>query len=221
MIELIAIHLPKTGGRSFRAVLRNVYGEDKVFYVERKDYNDTDRRLAGIIPPQARVLHGHFRFKDVPALFKERGIPVVTWLRDPVERVVSNYYFFIRRLRECPNEHWRDHSRANETLLEYARREDTINRMSWFLDGIALSDMFFVGLTEHFTQDLGDLAAMLGWGPVEPAFENSNREFRACFAPPAEEELREIKRLNAWDVELYEKAVRLRESRRKMTGGAS
>ena len=210
MIEFISIHLPKTAGLSFRAVLQNVYGEERVCHLNRPTVKDNNGVSSKIIPNGTRALIGHYTFSEVSNLLSETGAPLVTWLRDPVERVLSNYYFFIKRINNEDG-----NPRRGETLIEYSRLDGSRNRMSDFLDGISLEELSFVGITEHFAEDLKEMSSKLGWPKVaEPPRVNDNNEYRSLAAPPDENVLSEIKRLNQRDILLYEEALRLRELRR-------
>lgn len=211
MIRLVSIHIPKTAGRSFRAILRRVYGEKKVFNVTRESGKAWNKELERSIPPSVEVLHGHFTFSDISKLHHETEVPVITWLRDPVERVLSNYYFFIQRAGSGERPH--AYHRRDETLMDYIRQDSSRNRMSRFLEGAALKDLFFVGIMEHFESELEELGRRLGWGKVEPVHVNSNKAFREQFPPVSEETRKLIRELNRRDAELYEEGLRLRALR--------
>lgn len=211
MIRLVSIHVPKTAGRSFRAVLRGVYGEKKVFNITRDSGKMWNEELERSIPSSVEVLHGHFTFADISKLHRETGVPVITWLRDPVERVLSNYYFFIQRVGSGERPH--AYHRRNEALMDYIRLGSSRDRMSRFLDGAVLKDLFFVGIMEHFDEDLRQLGARLGWGKVEPVHVNSNKAFRAQFPPVGGEVRKIIRDLNERDQALYEEGLRLRRLR--------
>jgi len=210
-IQLISIHIPKTAGRSFHRILCDVYGERYVLNVLRKDYEIPGRRVSELVTPEMRVIHGHFRYSDIRDIVEGGNFPIVTWLRDPVERVISNYYFFIRRVRSgaVPQ----SMHRSEETLLDYARLEGSRNRMAEFLRGLALEDIYFIGITEHFSEDVRYLADMLGWGDVNPVHLNSNREYREKHGEIDELTRTEIERLNQEDMRIYSEALRLRKRR--------
>jgi hypothetical protein len=219
-IELISLHIPKTAGTSFRNILKSVYGERAVVRVDipiESERAPHEKAVQGPprLPGGARVLHGHFRVKDLRRHYGlEAGIPVVTWLRDPVERVVSNYFYLQRILRGILDEQKHSVALLNKmerTLPEYARAQIARDRMAKFLDGMALGDLFFVGVQEHFEEDLADLSVKLGWKRAVTFRHNDSRAPRA----PVSDEIRaEIRRLNAHDAALYEEALALRERRR-------
>ena len=106
-VELVSIHIPKSAGTSFFASLKRAYGKESVARVDIPIRRNPSRRARGarapaVLPPSTRVVHGHFRPRDLPAAYGiGPEIPVITWMRDPVERVISNYFYLqmVRRKR--------------------------------------------------------------------------------------------------------------------------
>jgi len=216
LIRLYSIHIPKTGGRSFDAVLKGEYGEPQVFNMTRDILRKTSKKLEETLPEKFSVLHGHLRFQDLLPVYQKQPAPVVTWLRDPVERVISNYYFLMERIQAGarPNQ---EHKR-NESLRDHIHNRDAQNIMTKFLDGIRPEEMLFIGILEHFEEDLRYLGRLLQWKPVPAPFLNSNRQFRTQFPSVSSELREEIRRLNGEDQALYDEALRLRRLRRRSAG---
>jgi hypothetical protein len=219
MIELLSIHIPKTAGQSFGFILRKTYGVKKVFQVTRQTGKQWEGGLRDMVPAGTRVLHGHFTFANVASLCRRENVRVLTWLRDPVERILSNYYYFLERARSGARP-WNAH-RREEGLLEYAGREENRDRMSRFLSGAELRELFFVGIVECFEEDLRELSALLGWRQIQPARVNDNRLFKSQFSTIGEDMRGMIKNLNPQDIRLYQQALDLRAARRKETAGAA
>jgi hypothetical protein len=97
--------------------------------------------------------------------------------------------------------------------MEYARKPGRRDRMSKFLQGISLTDLFFVGITEHYLEDLKILGRLLSWRDVESAYFQNNKKYPVYGAGVSREEREEIAELNKKDVELYQEAVLLRSRR--------
>jgi hypothetical protein len=215
-IDLISIHIPKTAGTSFRNILKGVYGEKAVARVDiplAVEAASHERRAAPSLGRGIRVLHGHFRYHDLAEHYRlDHDIPVITWLRDPVERVISNYFYLQKILRDILREEKRNTAILNKmekSLLEYARAEIARNRMSKFLDGKQLRDFLFVGIVEYFPQDLTRLSALLGWKKARALEQNSSREQKTSVS---DEVRAEILKLNERDADLYKEALRLRDA---------
>jgi len=214
MIELISIHIPKTGGQSFYQVLQQVYGDRLSMYYRRRDYNAVmkdHRRFENSLAPQLKVLHGHLYYKELKRLHKHTDAKVICWMRDPVERVISNYNFFKSRLEQPelnPEVARLNAHRKEETLLEYARRRPARNRMTKFLKGVRLEDLYFIGFLENYDQDLHRLGRLLGWGDID--IPHLNRGQNSKQEALDEATLKKLRRWNRRDIKLYERAKSLR-----------
>lgn len=222
-IELVSIHIPKTAGTSFRNFLKHVYGEDGAV---RLDINITTRRIdienqeftGRKIPASIRVIHGHFYYKHLTEqIGLNEGTHLITWLREPAERVISNYYYLSGRLREELNEEEKGLnilSKMQKSLIEYARNEISRNRIYKFLEGANLKDFCFVGLHEHYNEDMEALAKQMGVSDYQIFQHNktSNKE-----SVPSEV-IEEIRKLNSLDYVYYEEAKKQREQRIKEEG---
>lgn len=213
--ELISIHIPKTAGTSFRNILKSVYGEKEVVrfdismrgMVRMNEMPWNEKKL-----PNCKVLHGHFSYEALTSGFEIPDCPVITWLRDPVQRVASNYYYLESRLQDILQEEKRNlHilEKMQRSLLEFAHAEINRNRQWKFLKGVSLQKLAFVGLVEHFENDIPKLANALGWKNIpEILYHNvTPKENRMIPEDIAEE----IRRLNALDEQLYREAQAWRQ----------
>lgn len=218
-VEFISIHIPKTGGRSFHAVLRQVYGDSLDRRYEKEHFFlKGNRKAAGIItlPEGIRGIHGHLTIKQVRHIIESDGPRVVTWVRDPVERVISNYYYFMKRIREGEVKE-KQRAKADMTLHEYAIQPKRQNRMSMILDGMQPEDFFFIGITERFEEDLRALCRMMGWPEMEEvphinvlASFKLNNDCATQYRDIDDSMRNDIAALNAEDMILYEKIKKMR-----------
>ena len=106
------------------------------------------------------VIHGHFYYSEIRRFIGPED-DLITWLRQPVDRVVSNYFFFKAGLDNPfrnPSQYLKNYHRKKETLLEYARKEENQNRMQKFLAGSALEDFAFIGILENLEGSLFELS---------------------------------------------------------------
>ena len=93
---LIFLHIPKTAGSTMHAVLWRLYGRKHVFmatvrgrHVELMD--DLAERLHEPPPLKAVISHVGFGFHE--RLEAARPYRHYTFLRNPVDRVISHYFF--------------------------------------------------------------------------------------------------------------------------------
>lgn len=216
-LQLISVHIPKTAGTSFRNTLKAVYGEAQVVRLDIKPKDEVilideklweDKRISS----KVAVVHGHFSPLLFEKKFRSSPAPFITWLRHPVERVISNFYYLEKRLREELDEEAKGLnilSKMQRNLEEYAATPLNQNRIAKFLHGRSLDDFAFVGIQEYYQEDLQQLGQKLGWKQLPYYHHNATGGDRIIGA-----DLRaEIARFNQEDMALYERALSLREKR--------
>ena len=102
---LISIHLPKCGGSSLKAALKRWFGKKLYYHYYDEEKNATPSRLLSYrirlssMMSDGYCVHGHFN--------KYRGFGIrdyypnsnqfISFLRDPLEIHLSNYYFLTRK----------------------------------------------------------------------------------------------------------------------------
>lgn len=216
-IQLISIHIPKTAGTSFRNSLKVVYGEKEVVrldigLVKQEVKINEQLYYQSEFPPGTKVIHGHFSYPLLIENFKiNPDIPVITWLRDPVQRVISNYLYLTKILEDLLQEEQKGLNilqKMKRSLKEYALFEGAQNRQSKFLKGLNIEDLKFVGIVEHYDEDINKLAKILAWEKA-PIFNNNRTKKETDFVSKNDIDL--IRQLNKEDLNLYEKAIALRE----------
>ena len=218
MVEILSVHIPKTAGGTFEKCLRRVYGSGLVLH-----YGSPQPEISA----ETRVIHGHFLAGAFSRKYPEAKL--VTWLRNPVERFVSHYFYYkgayeleeeggnVRR-EELARLLWEE----KLSMLQFAEHHSVKNIMTKFLNNIPLTDFFFAGVFENFQEDFAWLRKSLGW-PVMPLDQVRRRElfFKPHFRhydeyanfklePAARARIEE---LNKADMELYLAAVKQRTAR--------
>jgi hypothetical protein len=162
---IISIHIPKTGGTSFVDVLRACAQE--VFYL---DYGmgalaptALFRRGKPITAPVESVIsdldsfsgrsviHGHFPAREYVGRFP--NAVYVTWLRDPVERVASNYFYWQRT--DIPGDPLWERVTAQKMSLEQFAQLDFARDVQFrWLSPLGVERFDFVGITEEYDRSL-------------------------------------------------------------------
>lgn len=238
---LIFLHIAKTGGQTFNAILRRQYPEDRIFSVIGQDVEDRIRvymewpeaRRAAI-----RLIMGHVHFgihEHIPG-----PSTYVTLLRDPVERALSTYYY-VRRKPDHPA-----HREIVEREMDLGRvvRSGLLpmldNGQTRILYGLGHWDVPYgecgeellegakrnverhfalVGTTERFDATLRLLERRFGWSRSFYRRRNvsKRRPGRDDVSPEA---LEAARRHNRLDLELYQWVDRrLEEAIRRAGGG--
>ncbi len=226
---LISVHMPKTGGLSFRATLEAHYG-DKF----RHDYQDYP--LAS--PPlerhrralrQARettlddyvgveCIHGHFLPLKYLMLADQADCHFVTWLREPVERLVSHYDYWQSSYdpgssltsslhRQVVEEQW--------TLEQFCLAPQLRNVYTEFLWAFPRQRLDFIGITEFFADDLRYFCNnFLGNNFAPQALNRRQQPLSEAHRAALDGGLRlRIEEYHQLDMAMYEQALALRERR--------
>ena len=200
---ILSLHIPKTAGVSIRNVLKEHYGPGFVLWYWQ--ITDAWGQVCADVPGGATCVHGHFRAEQLSARFPAARL--MTWVRDPVERVVSSYY---HRRRDPDWQHpvCQELHRRNLTLLQYAALPAVRNEMCNFVGGKQAEEFFFIGVVEEFELSFARMCGLLGMPPVAARHDNANparQEPRYDLEPGVRQELAE---LNSDDVALYARFLR-------------
>lgn len=162
---LISVHVPKTGGTSFRHVLETRFGTGLLIDHPWERLPDplNGERLRGSDDEIRRALrgitciHGHFNVRKYLPLLEVEGIEplFMTWLRDPVERAVSTY-FFLRGNLGSPMRHSDWERRARDLTMEqfFADGDYGRDRQYGQLSGLPMDRYAFLGRTERYAESL-------------------------------------------------------------------
>ncbi|GLK57384.1 hypothetical protein JOD31_003664 [Methylopila capsulata] len=207
---IFSIHIPKTAGTSFRHALKALYG-DKValFYgandpdthpLLRAPRKEIVGRLTQLEDQGVEVLHGHYHLGAVESAVADPGAQVWTWVRDPVERVLSHYFFIREQPLKRRFDEGEDPSKMDlATFAELRRMRDVQDH---YLSGADPASFAFAGLTERFELGLGLL-----FGEAAPTL---RRRYNATSAKDAvaDEDYARILALNPKDARLYASATR-------------
>ena len=221
--------MPKTAGLSFRASLEEHFGQ--AFAADYSDYplaqSPESRRLQaqehGDVGGTTDIegiecIHGHFLPLKYHFLADDPQCRFVTWLRDPVARLVSHYDYWQAAYNPGADSTSALHARVVEegwTLEQFCLAPELRNIYTEFLWGFPLERLDFVGITEHFAEDLRYFSTVFLGNKLQPRHVNrqsghSGGEGKARLAPEIDEQVR---RYHSADVALFRWALQLREAR--------
>lgn len=157
-LELVSVHVPKTGGTSFLKTLRDHFRESLVIDHDHIPGTKANMNEPVMLPAHARAVHGHFRgdrYLHFVDAFQ------VTFLRDPVEQVISNYYFW---LTHPPSGH-PTHERLlaeRPSIVRYARHY-LKGLLPGYFRGVDPDSFDYVGFTDRRFRDGRELSHILGF----------------------------------------------------------
>ena len=244
---VIFLHIPKAAGTTLynimgrqypRAAIHDIYGIDldelKAAYDEFKALPQEER-------DKISLLRGHVAF-GIHEYFR-RPTTYVTMLRHPVERLISQYFYVLRKPKHYLYEEIKS---KNMGLAEYVTSgitSELVNGQTRLLSGIMeTADVGFsdpsvssdvletakknmrehfvtVGLAEHFDESLILMKRLLGWSNVFYARDNVTKG-RPVQNEIPKETIRLIEKHNEADMELYESAQKTFNERLRHEGEA-
>ena len=160
---ILSVHIPKTAGVSIRNFLKEHY--DAGFVLSYWQVTDAFGRVLPEVPSSAACVHGHFVADHLADRFPDATL--VTWVREPVDRVVSSYY---HRLRDpdWQNSVCRKVHEEKLGLVEFAELPEMRNEMAHFMGRKQPADFDFIGIMEDFDFSLEIFCEQFGL-PAKPA----------------------------------------------------
>lgn len=230
---LIFLHIPKTAGTSLLSRLSDNFRPKEIapFHTGAVPVRETEHQIRGSSTEELaryRLLATHLDY-GVHRLFPQRSF-YITMLRDPVERVISNY----RHLKQYQTRLYeivKDMS-FEDFLRSPATRDQYFNRQATQIAGVTnvdpadfqadealtlarkhLQEFLFVGVKERFDTSIRLLNDALGW-PPDHGYETlnvSDRPTSRSDVSPGVLDL--IVDRNTLDIELYDYAQRLFDER--------
>ncbi|MDQ0218889.1 sulfotransferase family 2 domain-containing protein [Peribacillus cavernae] len=221
---LIFSHIPKTAGTTIRRIIDNQYDKTRIIRFPQLDMLSAEQLN------QTEVLYGHCRF-GVHRHF-DQSFSYITMLRDPVERIISTYYFALRSPKNRMHEKVKNMS-FPDFIFDETRdgRSPLVNHQTRFLSGEKIPDLekakenmhehyTVVGLTEMFDESIFLMKKYLDWNEIDYSSSNvTNNRPKQNDMPKEVIEL--IREKNDLDYRLYEYAKQLLLDNMKALDSAS
>jgi len=198
--RLVSVHQSKTAGTSFMDLLEDVYAEKLQFFYG--DHSPTKIEMP-------RCFHGHTVMRK--DYMKMRRASLVTFLRDPLSRYISLFFYQMDRfdLTEADFIPWLDYDPKYDDIDPRA----SLVKSGYFSDYVGrhmnYESFDFIGITEHFELSATLLTKTLNW-PVGTGL-NLQRRANVGKARPKSIDLDDdlvarFKQRRASDYDLYERA---------------
>lgn len=220
---IISLHLPKTAGMSFRRSLQDYFGKSLVpHYDYPLNYPEYERcrnalqtaiKIAEHEGEPPKCIHGHFLPVTYLLLAVKRDLKFITWMRNPVDRAVSHYNFWVKvydpelappLLKKMAEENW--------SLERFCLGEEFRNIYSQYLWGFPFERFDFIGIAESYDDDLAYFSREYLDDSLVSYSENVAEKKGGRYEIDADLRKR-IEAHHSKDMELYEKALQLQKLR--------
>jgi len=211
---LFFIHLPKTGGTSFKRAAETYFGQhfivrdygvksvDTALWLHdslyrNKDYYGFYQRL---ITDKTQLYIGHVHAQPACHVFSVHQL--VTIMRNPVNQVLSHFNHFKR---------WNNYQGS---ITDFVNNKGFINLQSRCLKSTPINLIGFIGVTEDYNQSL-TLFNKLYQLDLVPLQENISQE--KSIEVVEDSVIALIKKNNQADIKLYQQVKTLHEQRLNLT----
>ncbi|HEY1764120.1 MAG TPA: sulfotransferase family 2 domain-containing protein [Opitutaceae bacterium] len=199
---IVSVHVPKSAGTSFRRVLDEVCGA-RIWYNYGTIFSRAQAK-ADLVPTGTRFIHGHFLADAFDDLFPERSL--VTWVRDPVERLLSNYHHFLRS-PDMRDDCCRALHEQKLNLRQFADLEFMRNYTGHYLANKPVEAFAFIGVAERFEESIRLFCETFGFRDAHRIpRDNTNPERGGETYPLAPEDRAYILERNEEDLAWHQKA---------------
>ncbi len=227
--KIVFLHLPKTGGTTLHNLLIKHFEEDEICKERTNELAKVSEEEIG----SKRLFSGHFTYNTVIQKIPEPR-KIITLLREPKSRILSEYYFRRSHKIEFILEHYPSYLPAKKyNLSDYLdhQKNEIGNKMTRFLSDSELDEkqqldlakkrlreMTAIGITEEIGFSINFIFSSLGFPiPTETprylAFDKLAEEYSYCEKIVKEPLTNEIKQkldeLTYLDQQLYKYAVQL------------
>ncbi|MFC3886616.1 sulfotransferase family 2 domain-containing protein [Bacillus songklensis] len=208
----IFVHIPKTAGSTLRSILKKQYDSNEICFGNKEEMILKLNDLSEEELEQIKCINGHILF-GIHEHLSNRPYVYYTMLRDPVEHVISEYYYILREPHNMAHDKVKNMS-FEEFITADEFKGRTSNRQTCFISGGRKKDLsiakenlsnYFsvVGITEMFDESVFLIGQELGWKDISYKKRKNvtkNRPMRDEFPKHV---IETIKKNNELDIELY------------------
>lgn len=213
---LIFVHVPKTAGSTFKSLISKEFNSKDILVIDSPSWISEElivnrSNLPGSVTqkPNSNIKFMCGHFKATKALNMYPDATLITWLRNPVERVVSQYYYYLGASYTygVRTEHRTYDLVTLEDFIKYSSHQNIATSL---LD-VPLDRFKFIGIKEHFKEELKRFNRVMRFNLNQPTVDynvnskkqNINENYSVS------EEIRELIRYhNKKDVEMYEECLK-------------
>ncbi len=162
---------------------------------------------------EIECIHGHFLPLKYLLLSVKKDLKFITWMRDPIERILSHFFFWKRYYdpATAPKLH---HRMVEEdwTVERFCLSPELQNIYGQFLWGFPLEYLDFIGITEFYDEDLAYFSEVYLNCNLAVHAENVGSKEGGKYQ--IDEKFRkQIQKFHDYDMTLYKRALVKRQAR--------
>lgn len=216
---IISVHVPKTGGETFRDALEAAFGprvlrdygdrggfvSDQILRVRRRraraaraDRDEIERRYG--------VIHGHFIADKYRGLFHPEHY--VAFFRHPMQQAVSHYKY-LRRIPLHNDPTIRAAQDPEMTFVDFLKQETVTNSQSELVGSVPLEHFAMVALSEDYDRGVALFNATFDCAIEVKERVNVDPQAAGRKHELSPEERRAVRTYRQADIELYQRAKRI------------
>jgi hypothetical protein len=155
---IIFVHLPKSGGTSFRQIMINHFNDNETWVDYSNEWTKSKSGNAKI-PKSAKFICGHIQADAFLGRFPDSKL--ITWLRDPLDRTLSLYNHITSRTQMENNPEAQYVIDNNLTLQDFIELPWTHNYSLNFINNVPLKSFFHIGFCHQYQKSLDILSDKL------------------------------------------------------------
>lgn len=225
--KIIFVHIPKTGGITFKNMLISNYKESEVIKWQKPECNRTVEELHGFISQGKALIMGHIDF----AILNQQAFDdykLICFLRNPIDRTISHYvHFQTSKLEEhqpykgMPFEEFLETFAARNWQCQFLSHHKGIASSVENVDLMlkeALQNLeekiFFCGITEEYDESVIYLRDKIGIKNTKYKYKNRSRNQDLTDQLKLKYQ-KEIAAVNEADFELYNRGKEIFANYRK------
>jgi hypothetical protein len=235
--KICFVHLPKTGGKTFRQICRKQYKNCVAYRLTNEDRLKQLFQMPLEDIAMIDFIHGHFPISFLPPHMPKR-FRYFTWLRDPVDRTISVYNYWIHSKRDFGMPAAKM-VRENKMSLQDCMDTDIYEIRYWLLPYVnllglgveasgtpgevleraiehaarsLLTHFDFVGITERYTEGLEYLQRTYGFR-TDYTIQNVTPPWAKRKTGATDEQKEQLREMLAPEYMIYEFAKKIFEKR--------